>query len=90
MFFKHSQARHRKERAAAAPAGLDPLFTREELAERWRTTPVTISRKYKKLGLRPMRASGRLLFFGSNIAEVEQLSAAEGEAASAAEAVEAI
>ena len=74
MSLEHSPARQRKSSAASTPT-LDPLFTREELAQRWRTTPVSISRKYRKLGLKPMRATGRLLFFASNILEVERRSA---------------
>lgn len=57
-----------------------PHLTTDDLAARWHSTKFTISRKYRLLGLRPIRVGKRLLF------PVDQVEAAErrsmvGEAA---------
>ena len=48
-----------------------PHLTTQELASRWRCTVFTISNKYRKLGLRPLRIGKRLLF------PIEQVQAVE-------------
>ena len=52
MSLEHSPARQ----------GGRPHLTRDELAARWDLTPVTITRNYQRLGLKPIRVCGRLLF----------------------------
>lgn len=63
----------RPRREELAPVENPGLYlTREELAKRWRTTPVSISRIYRKLGLRPLTVQSKLLFSVQQVAEVEQ------------------
>jgi len=49
-----------------------PHLTSKELAARWRCTVFTISGKYRKLGLRPIRLGKRLLFPLDRIEAVER------------------
>ena len=49
-----------------------PHLTRDELATRWNLTPVTITRNYQKLGLRPIRLCGRLLFPMPQVEAIER------------------
>jgi hypothetical protein len=64
MPLEHSPARQRHDH---------PHLTREELAERWRLEdPNTLSRVYRKLGLRPIKIGKRLLFLITEIEEVER------------------
>ena len=47
-------------------------LTRNELAARWGLTPVTITRNYPKLGLKPIRLCGRVLFPLQQVEAVER------------------
>jgi hypothetical protein len=51
-----------------------PHLTTEELAARWRCTIITISAKYRGLGLRPIRIGKRLLFPLAQVEEAERRS----------------
>ena len=69
MSIEHSPARQKK---TAAGSALEPLFTRDELAARWRVQPQHITRNFRKLGLRPVKVGKRCLFPESQILEAEQ------------------
>ena len=77
MSIEHSPARQKKSGIATleptSPA-LEPLYTREELAARWRVQPQHITRHYKKMGLKPVEVSKRKLFPESQILKVESKS----------------
>jgi hypothetical protein len=63
------------EHAAAKPAHEPhsyPHLTTDELAGRWRCRRETISRQYRKWGLRPIRIAGCLLFPTKQIEDVER------------------
>jgi hypothetical protein len=49
-----------------------PHLTTDELAGRWRCRRETISRQYRKWGLRPIRIAGCLLFPTEQIEAVER------------------
>jgi hypothetical protein len=65
---EHSPARQEK----SAGGALEPLYTRDEVAARWRVQPQHITRNYARLGLRPIRVGKRQLFTESNIIAVER------------------
>ena len=69
MSLEHSPARQGK---TGRPTALEPLFTRDELAQRWRVTAQHITRHYKKMGLRPIAVGKRRLFPESQIIEAER------------------
>lgn len=54
------------------PPGLDRLYTTTELAARWGCTPETISRKYRLLGLKPLRIGKRNNFTEGDILLAEK------------------
>jgi hypothetical protein len=56
----------------ATPAGPAVFLTREQLAERWHTTPTTITRKYQKMGVKKIELNGRWLCALSQIEEIER------------------
>ena len=60
------------------PTQTFPHLTTEELAARWRCTVYTISMKYRKLGLRPLRVGKRLLFPIDQVEAVERKSIDDG------------
>lgn len=49
-----------------------PHLTTDELASRWRCRRETISRQYRKWGLRPIRIAGALLYPIDQIEAVER------------------
>ena len=49
-----------------------PHLTRSELADRWNLTSVSITRNYQRLGLKPIRLCGRLLFPLGQVEAVER------------------
>jgi hypothetical protein len=49
-----------------------PHLTRDELAERFDVNGTTITRNYRKWGLRPIRLAGRLLFPFDQVIELER------------------
>lgn len=49
-----------------------PHLTTVELAGRWRCTRETISRQYRRWGLRPIRIAGALLFPLDQVEAVER------------------
>ena len=69
MSYEHSPARQGK---SGRPTALEPLLTRDELAQRWRVTAQYITRRYRKLGLRPIAVGKRRLFPESQIIEAER------------------
>ena len=60
MSFEHIRARQRKG-SESAESSLERLWTREEIAARYRVTPTWVTRNWGKLGLRPMRVGKRQL-----------------------------
>jgi hypothetical protein len=61
MSLEHSPTRQRKGPASATGGSLERLWTREEIAARYRVTPTWVTRNWGKLGLRPMRVGKRQL-----------------------------
>ncbi len=70
MSLEHSPARGQK-RAAPSPFAYT-LLTRDELAERLHVTSVTVTRRYRRWGLRPLRIAGRVLFPSNQIEAFEK------------------
>ena len=68
MSLDHSPARQKNR--APSPFGYE-LLTRQELAARLHVTATTVTRKYRKWGLRPLRLGGRLLFSIDHITDLE-------------------
>jgi hypothetical protein len=68
MSIEHNPVRQRKDHSSA----LEPLLTRDELAQRWRVTKQHITRNYKKMGLRPIAVGKRRLFPESQVIEAER------------------
>lgn len=60
------------EKPEPVPMGARQFLTRDELAARWRVHRKTVSRRYKRLGLRPIRVVGRMLFALEEIEEAER------------------
>jgi len=60
MSLEHSPARQSKG-SASTEGSLERLWTREEIAARYRVTPTWVTRNWGKLGLRPMRVGKRQL-----------------------------
>jgi hypothetical protein len=54
-----------------------PHLTTDELAARWRCRRETISRQYRRWGLRPIRIAGALLYPIEQIEAVERRLSAE-------------
>jgi hypothetical protein len=79
MSLEHSPARQR--RSGASSAFDYELLTREQLAERLHVTPTTVTRRYRKWGLRPVRIGARVLFASDQIAALEQRLIKSGEVA---------
>ena len=48
------------------------FLTREQLAERWHCKPDTITRTYRKLGLRKVPLNGRWLVSLEQVQEIER------------------
>jgi hypothetical protein len=69
MSLEHSPARQQKN-CAPNPFGYE-LLTRQDLAARLHVTATTVTRKYRKWGLRPLRVGGRLLFCSDHIRDLE-------------------
>ena len=69
MSLEHSPTRHRREMGGAHEP---PHLSRTELAERLHLDPVTITRCWRKWGLKPIRLSGRLLFPDDQVRELER------------------
>jgi hypothetical protein len=68
---EHSPARQRNGPASAG-GGLERLWTREEIAARYRVTPTWVTRNWHKLGLRPMRVGKRQLTPESQLAAADR------------------
>ena len=60
MRLEHSPSRQRK-RGSPSPFAYE-LLTRDELAARLHINATTVTRSYRKWGLRPVRVAGRVLF----------------------------
>jgi hypothetical protein len=75
MSLEHSPDRQARTRLAASGALSShphPHLTRAELAERWRVDAQCITRNWRKLGLRPIKVVGKLLFPLDQIEAVER------------------
>jgi hypothetical protein len=91
MSLEHSPARRNKnvprsalgcdenERIRGPPIFPYDLLTRGEVADRLRTTPITVTRKYKKWGLKPARLGGRVLLSTDQILALEKRLMESGE-----------
>jgi len=83
MSLEHSPARQNKNAPRSAIGPDDgkrirgpPIFpysllTRHEVAARLRTTAITVTRSYKKWGLKPVRMAGRILFRSDHMLALE-------------------
>ena len=85
MSLEHSPARQQKKAVRskgkskgnrtplppAPPISSYTLLTRPELAARLRTTAITVTRSYKRWGLRPVRIAGHILFRSDEVLALE-------------------
>ena len=72
MLEKRKRGRPRIHETAPAPPGPVVFLTREQLAERWHLKPNTISKNYRKLGIKKIELNGRWLCALSNVEEIER------------------
>jgi hypothetical protein len=73
MSLEHSLERQKKGAAAAfASPGLEPLYTRAEVAARYRTTATWVTRNYRRLGLRPIAVGKLKLFPEGQLVELDR------------------
>jgi len=64
MSLEHSPARQHQHQ--------HPHLTTDELCARWRINKETLSARYRKLGLRPIKVAKRLLFPIEQVERVER------------------
>jgi hypothetical protein len=72
VWLEHSPARQKKAGKALTPSELEPLYTRAEVAARYRVTASWVTRNYRRLGLRPLNFSKRRLFPHSQLVELDR------------------
>jgi hypothetical protein len=73
MSLEHSPARRKKAGCKAlALSALEPLYTRDEVAARYRVTASWVTRNYRRLGLKPLNISKRRLFPHSQLLELDR------------------
>jgi len=78
MSLEHSPARQKKRSALSSPfaqpppPALEPLYTRDEVAARYRHTPPWVTRNYRRLGLKPSKFCKRVLFAHSQLVELDR------------------
>ena len=78
---KTRQARTASSSSVKPPIFPYKLLRRDEVAERLRTTAITVTRNYRKWGLRPIRIAGHILFKSDEILALEAKLQESGEEA---------
>jgi hypothetical protein len=76
MSLEHSPSRQKKSSPSSAapfaPPLLEALYTRDEVAARYRHTATWVTRNYRRLGLQPAKYGKRQLFPHSQLVELDR------------------
>jgi hypothetical protein len=73
MSLEQSPTRQKKASASPfAPVALEPFYTRDEVAARYRHTTTWVTRNYRRLGLKPSKFGKRILFAHSQLVELDR------------------